>query len=260
MAAIQALQTALDALRRNPVLFLGGLILGAILLPQSALQLLQVPLAPFALQVVTFFVTPFVVAGLVGMADESLAGSTRLGTLTAVGRDRYVPLLLGNFVQLAIFVVFGVAFVIVAVVWAVTMGASAAGGLTPGAIGAGAVLGVLLVVGLLVLVLIVVMFFIQFFAVAIVVDEEGPIEGFSASFGLVRRNLLSTLGYSIINFVVAVVATAPVSGFVLYRTFSNINAAAPGQPPAAMLGFSAAEVAAISIISLALTMLLGTFQ
>ena len=260
MAAIEALQAALGALRRNPVLFLGGLLIGLLTFPQVVLQFMQVPLVPTALTAVTFFVTPFLLAGLLGMADEALVGPTDLGTLTEVGRDRYVSLLLGNLVQFAISLVFGIALLIAVIGGAITVGASAGG--IPSSIGSGAFVAVAIAVLLLVLAFVLVFFFIQFFAVAIVVDEEGPIEGFTASYRVVRHNLLSALGYSVIVFVIGVVTMLPVTGFTLYRTFESMNATAPGEAAAAAnsLGLSAPEAVAIGLVSLAMTVLLTTFQ
>ena len=259
MAAIEALQSALGALRRNPVLFLGGLLIGLITFPQIVLQFMRVPLVPAALTVVTFFVTPFLLAGLLGMANEGLTGRTDLGTLPAVGKEKYVSLLLGTLVQIAIGVVFGIALVIAIVGSAITLGVSAGG--VPSSIGSGAFAGVAIALVLLVLAYVLVAFFIQFFAVAIVVDDEGPISGFTASYRVVRHNLLSTLGYSIIVFAVNLVTAIPITGFTFYRTFRNMNAAEPGQAAAASsFGFSPAEAIALGVVSLAMSTLLTTFQ
>jgi hypothetical protein len=264
MAAIQALQTAVSALRRNPVLFLGGLVIGLVTLPQIVTQLMQIPLVPTGLSALTFFVTPFLVAGLVGMADEALTGETQLGTVTDVGRDRYVPLLLGNLVQFAIGFAFAIVIAIVALGTVLSLGVSAGAGMNPGAVAPGTIAVVGVVVLLVVLAYLLVLFFVQFFAVAIVVDEEGPISGFTASYRLVRRNLLSTLGYSVVNFAVAVATSLPVTGFVLLRTFQNLDAAGQGvgQPSAtaAATGLPVTEAVAVGLISLALSTLLTTFQ
>ncbi|MGM0591816.1 MAG: hypothetical protein ACQETI_09370 [Halobacteriota archaeon] len=271
MAAIEALQLALSSLRRNPVLFLGGLLLGVVLVPQSALQLAGVPLVPTLLQVLTFFVTPFVIAGIVGMADESLDGETTFGTLTSTGRDRYLPLLFGKFIEFAINVAFGIVAVIVAVfaLFAVGLGATAGGGFDAGAIGLGTIALVGGVFLLLVLAYLVVVFFIQFFPVAIVVDETDVVEGFTTSYRTVRANLLSTFVYSIIQFAVGVLVSLPFTGFILFRTIQNAQnmSQMPGGPAAPGAGqfgalslFSTPEVVAISLISLAMTMILSTFQ
>ena len=266
MPAIESLRTALRSLARNPVLFLPGLLYGLILLPQTATQLLGIPLVPFLLQVVTFFVTPFVVAGILGMAAESLGGETDLSTFASVGKARYVPLLLGNFIQLGIAIAFGVLFVVVALVtiFVVGVGGGLAGGFTGASAGSLAIAAALVVV--VVLLWIVVAFFIQFFGVAIVVDGADAIDGFRRSVSLVRSNLVSALGYSVINFLVGVLTSLPVTAFVGYRAFQRAQAGAPagGTPPTggfgAMTLLSPVEVAAVSLLSLALAMVLTAFR
>ena len=277
MAAIAALRTALGSLGRNPVLFLGGLLYGIVVLPQSALQLAGVPLAPTALQMLTFFVTPFVVAGIIGMADEALGGDTSLGTLRAVGTDEYVPLLVGNFVKLAIAITFGIALAVAGVAVALTVGV---GPLSGGTAGAGALAlggGVLL---LIVLAFLLVSFFIQFYPVLIVLTDADAVGSFTESYGFVRRNLVATLGYSVIRFVVGLVIAAPLTGFIMYRTFQNFDpssvttggaGAGAGAGTAGAAGgfgalsgttslFSTPEVIALSLISVAVTMLGMAFQ
>jgi hypothetical protein len=272
MAAIEAFRAALSALGRNPVLFLVGLLYGVITLPQSAAQLAGVPLVPNLLQILTFFVTPFVVAGLLGMAMEALDDETSLSTLTRVGKARYVPLLVGNLVELAITIVFGIVVAIVAAVTAIAV--LGVGGVT-GTPNAGALAVVALVVGVVLLAFLLVFFFVQFYPVAIVVDETDTIDGFRASYRLVRDNLVSALGYSVISLLVGLVTTIPISGFVFWRTLQNLpaldggaptgpGAGAGGMPPGAgglqSLGFSTTEIVVVSLISLATTMLLFTFQ
>jgi hypothetical protein len=271
MAAIASLRRAVGALTGSPVLFLGGLALGLVLLPQTVTQLLGIPLVPFLFQVLTFFVTPFVVAGLVGMADEALDGGTDLGTFRSVGRARYVPLLFGKFVEFAITVVFGVVALVIAVVLVAVVGVSAigaGGGFSPSAIGSGTLVFVAVLVAVLVLAYVAVAFLIQFFGVAIVVDELGAIDGFRRSYRVVRSNLLATLGFSLVNLAVSLLSAVPVTGFVLWRTvqrFEDIGAGpAPGPgptPDTGMVGalFSPAEAAAVGLVSLALSVLLTTF-
>jgi hypothetical protein len=281
MAAIKSLRAALGALAGSPVLFLAGLAYGIVVLPQTALQLLGIPLVPFLLQVVTFFVTPFVVAGLIGMADEALAGDTSLSTLTAVGRERYLPLLLGNFVNLAIAIVFGVLALVVVLVAVFTVGIGAVAGQTAGGTAGGAALGgsVLLVLGLaavLVLLVVVVNFFIQFYPIAIVAGDAGAVDGFRESVSLVRNNLLPALGYSLINLAVILLTAIPTVGFVLFRQLQQVEdlgsaggagagaGAGAGGFPGAVGGaaqlFSPAEAALVAVVGLATTMLLTTFQ
>lgn len=290
MAAIAALRSTLSALGGNPVLFLVGLLYGAITLPQSALRLAGVSVAPTVLQILTFFVTPFVVAGFLGMASESLdaderrssahqtesgGDGTSLSTLTRVGRDRYVPLLVGNIVEFVIVFGFGIVAALVAVVAAI--GLFGAGG--GAAAGGGMMVAVAGVVVLVVLAFLLLHFFIQFYSVAIVVGEAGALEGFRESYRLVRDNLVSALGYSVINLVVSLLTTVPVTGFLLWRTFRNLpefQGGAPGMGPGAGagmggfpaagaggmqgLGLSTQELLLVSLVSVATTMLLFTFQ
>lgn len=274
MPALEALRTAVDSLFESPILFAAGLVYGLLLLPQTAAQLLGVPFVPFLLQLVTFFVTPFVIAGLIGMADESIAeGSTTFDRFTDIGRDRYVPLLLGNLVQFGIVLLFVIAFVIVVLTGAVTLGIGGAAG--AGAAVAGGALVLVGVVALLVLVYLVVSFFIQFYQVAIVAGEADVTDGYRESISLVRSNLLATLGYSVINFVVGVLTSAPITGFVVWRSIqrsgglSGAGAGGAGSTPpmaggagGAAMGslFSTTEAIALSLITLALAMVLTTFQ
>ena len=280
MAAIRSLREALGALVGSPVLFLAGLAYGIVVLPQTALQLMGVPLAPTVLQIVTFFVTPFVVAGLIGMADEALDRDTSLSTLTSVGRERYVPLLLGNLVNFAIAIVFGILFVIVVLVAVFTVGLGAVAGESAGGAAGGAALGgsLLLVVGLFALVLLLfllVSFFIQFYPVAIVAGRTGAVDGFRESVSLVRNNLLPALGYSIISLVVGLVTAVPTVGFIIFRQIQQVQemgaggagaGAGAGGFPGAGAGaggfslFSPAEAALVAAVGLATTMLLTTFQ
>ncbi|MCO8266313.1 hypothetical protein NKF06_06880 [Haloferax sp. AB510] len=270
MAAISSLQTALRGIRSSPVLFLGGLALGLITLPQLATQLAQIPFVPTILTAVTFFVTPFVAAGLYGMAGEAVdrdgGGSTSLSTLTAVGREKYVPMLLANIVQLGIVIAFGIVFVIVVVAMAVSLGlgglAAGGGDVSNLALGGGFLVGIA-VLALLGLVYVVVLFLVQFYPVAVVVGDKGAIESFGESYRLVRNNIIPSLGYSVIRFVVGLVISIPVTGFIIFRTFQNVQRVQDAATPAAAqagLGFSPTEIAAIAAISMATQMVLATFQ
>ncbi|WP_416839294.1 hypothetical protein [Haloferax sp. DFSO52] len=267
MAAISSLKTALQGIGRNPVLFLGGLALGLITLPQLATQLAEIPFVPTLFQVLTFFVTPFVAAGIYGMANEAVESDesrTTLSTLTAVGREKYVPLLLANIVELGIVIAFGIVLAIVATVLVFSIGIGSLAGGGDVALGGGLLIA-LVILGLLLLAFIVVNFFIQFFPVAVVVADAGAIESFGESYRLVRNNVVSTLGYSVIQLVVGVLVSIPVTGFIFFRTFQNLQAVqsadgvTPGTVPGG-LGFSTTEILAVVAISLAAQMLLTTFR
>ncbi|MFB6103099.1 MAG: hypothetical protein ABEJ73_11105 [Haloplanus sp.] len=276
MSAIQSLRTATDALSRSPVLFLGGLVYALVLLPQRALQLAAVPFAPALLQLVTFFVTPFVLAGVVGMAREALDGDTSFDTLTATGADRYVDLLLGTLIEFGIQLAFGVAFLVLAL-FAVVSGA-ASGGAGPVVLLGGAV------AVLFVLVYLTVLFLVQFYPVVIVVDGAGPVDGVTGSVDFVRDNVVSTLGYSVMTVILGGLASLPVTGFAAYRYLTSgagpggdtpgpigggMSGAGPGAGTPEMaellaagtgLGLSTPEVVVLSLVSVVTTALFFAFR
>jgi hypothetical protein len=223
MSAVTSLRTAVGALSRTPVLVIGGLVYAVVLLPQRALQLASVPLLPGLLQLVTFFVTPFVLAGVVGMAHRALDGPVSLDAFATAGRDRYLDVLLGTLVELGIQLAFAVVFVILGAIVAVS-------GLSGGA-GPATLVGIA-VLGLLAFAYLAVLFVIQFYPVAIVVDDVGPVDGVTRSVSFVRNNVLSTLGYSLVTVAVGGLASLPVSGFVAYRFLTADVGPTGGDGPA----------------------------
>jgi hypothetical protein len=277
MSAVQSLRTAVDALSRSPVLLLGGLVYALVVLPQRALQLASVPLAPAAVQLLTFFVTPFVVAGVVGMAREALDGDASVGAFTATGKGRYVHLLLATLVEFGIQLAFGIAFLVLALVAIVASG----GG------GPVAILGAALAVALA-LAYLVVLFLVQFYPVLVVVDDAGPVDAVTGSVDFVRSNVASTLGYSVITVVLGGLAALPVTGFAAYRFLTSGPGAGPGggDAPGPIgggmspggpgtggtpgmgelfgggmgLGLSTPEVVALSLVSAATTALFFAFR
>jgi hypothetical protein len=208
MSAITSLRTAVGTLSGAPVVVLGGLVYASVLLPQRALQLAALPFLPTLLQLVTFFVTPFVLAGVIGMARDALDGSGSLDALIETGTDRYLDLLLGTLVELGIQLTFGVVFVVLALIVGVS---GVSGGVGPATLVGGGVLV------LAVLAYLTVLFVIQFYPIAVVVDDAGPVDGVTRSVSFVRGNVLSTLGYSVVTVVVGGLASLPVSGLVAYR-------------------------------------------
>jgi len=201
MAALHALRPAAGGIVRNPVLLLVTALYGLaqapnlLVPPTRPILSAVVSLATFAVFVL---VLPFVQGGLLGMSSEALAGRTGLGTLVAEGKANYVSLLLAYFVLLAINFVFGfVAFVggLIAVVG----GAASMPGDAPGVGVDPTLLAVFAIVaGGLLLAYLLVTFVVQFYAHAIVLDDAELVEGFRRSAGLVRSNLVSVAGYTLI--------------------------------------------------------------
>jgi hypothetical protein len=261
MSALQSLRTAFGSLASNPVLFLAGLAYAVVVLPQSILPLAGMSLAGSALQLLTFFVTPFLIAGIIGMAAEATDGDTSLSTLTRVGKDRYVPLLIANFVLIGVYIAYAIAAGIVAVIIAVI----------------GFVVGVPLLAALALLLFflgaLVLQFFIQFFPVAVSVGDADAIDSFRVSLRLVRENVLSTLGYTVLTFLVSAAVSLVTAGPIYYQQIQTLSqmqdmqggagaGVGPGGMPTGMemFQFSTGEILLLAVISLASMMLVFTFR
>lgn len=195
MAALKSLRPAISALLRNPILVVVVGLFGLIQLPQFALQSTQPLMAgmiSLGMSALMVLVMPFFMGGLIGMADEALGGRTGLGTLVSDGKSNYITLLLAYLAILAVNFVIGIGAFFVAIVGGVGV---FVGDGQPGF----AALGVLVIVGILfVLVYLLVAFVIQFYPQAIVLSDTGLVAGFKRSIGLVRRNLVSVIGYTLI--------------------------------------------------------------
>lgn len=196
MAVLKALKRTPSAFWRNPV----------IALPMIALVLLQTPsfaaefLDPFlamalslSLSVVFVFLVPYFQGGVIGMADEALNGPTSMGTFFSAGKSNYVSIFGAYLMLIAINIVLGIGILLV---FFLGLGAAYIGG-NGGGGGAGfvilAVFGVLVALGYLLF-----NFFIQFYPQSIVLDDYGAIGGLKHSIGVVRQNILSTFGYSLV--------------------------------------------------------------
>ncbi len=198
MALVTALRDATNGLSRNPVLFAAAGVFVALQVPLFAGRLLG-PLASVVVSslsgLVFVLVTPFFQAGLVAMADEAIDGRTRLGTLTERGREHYVTMLVAYLVLVGVNSVVG--FVVLVGVFVVGILVVASGGVSPVLLAVAGVVGLVLVVLYAAL-----LFLVQFYGQAIVVDGADSLESFQRSAGLVRDNLVSTLGYTVLVAVV----------------------------------------------------------
>jgi len=195
MAALKSLRPAVGALVRNPILAALVGLFSLVQLPQLALQATQPLLAALVSLVLTgvmILVMPFFQGGLIGMADEALDGTTSLETLVTEGRAHYVTLLVAYLVVLAVNFTLGIVAFFAAIFGGAGLFALDAESSLVG-------FGALAVVGLLfVLAYFLVAFFVQFYAHAIVLNDAGIVAGFKQSVRLVRRNLLSVVGYTVI--------------------------------------------------------------
>jgi len=203
MGALSALSTTGRTLKRNGVLFAAAFAVTFVSLAPSGASSVLPPaaaaVASIAVSGLSLFVTPFLMGGMLSMAAEALDGSTRFDTFVSGGKEHYVRLL-GSMVLFAVgFGILGFVVLVVGVmvaIFVVGSGPGAAG--HPFALSAGAI-GGLVAFGLVAaLVLLLPVFFFQFYAAAIVVSDLGIVESFQRSAALVRRNLVSTLGYFVV--------------------------------------------------------------
>lgn len=272
MAALQSLRPAVGGIVRNPILVVVAAVFAVAQLP-NLLVPPSMPVLSLAVSIGLFGVfvlgLPFAQGGFLGMADEAVAGRTRLETFLSVGKEHYVSLLLGYLVLLALNFAFGFLafFGAMAVVLggaytaagsagagnAMATGTSAgAGGAATGAGGLGAdptILAAAALVGLgLLLVYLLVTFFIQFYAHAVVLDETDLVAGFRRSAGLVRRNLLSVFGYTVILFVGGTVfgGVAALSSAVAAVALGG--GMADGSPAAELLPALSPAVAVVGLV------------
>ena len=202
MAVVQALQAASNALRRNPIIIGLLIIISLLQLPTQLVQIAD-PIASTAINAVyslAFIIaTPFIFGGAIGIADEALDGRTSFDTFVDTGKRYYKSmfgaylLVIGAGIGLSI-VASLISIAVVAVMGIASGGMS--GGMTPMLIGM-----FLTGTAVFLLVLFVPLFFVQFYGQAIVLDEESAVSGFQHSFGLVRQNLISVFGYSVLVFV-----------------------------------------------------------
>lgn len=194
MAALGALRQVPGALRRNPVLFVPVLALAVIQLPSLALQRsdpLLSTVVSFLVSLVSLAVAPFVLAGLVGMVDEALDGTTSLDAFREAGRENYVSTLAATALLVVVALGLGILVFLGTLFGFVVLLATGndAGHLLLLATS----LSLLGFVGFLG-----VLFFVQFFAQAIVVDDHDAVGGLERSVELVREHLRRTFAYSLV--------------------------------------------------------------
>ncbi|WP_418285048.1 hypothetical protein [Halorubrum sp. DTA46] len=269
MAALQALRPAASGVARNPILIAITALYGLAQLPNLLIQPtrpLLASLISLAMTGLLLVVLPFFQGGMLAMASEAIRGETTLSTLVAEGKANYVSLLLAYFVLLAINLIFGlITFfgIFIAVLGTSFGAASGPGGFGDPTSGAGSVPGgltLLTVLGIvatgLALVYFLITFFIQFYAHAIVLDDRELVDGFRRSVGVVRSNLLSALGYTIL----LVIGSALLGTLAAAASFA-VGPQPPGSPIAELIPFDPTTATAVvgAIGYVVLTGLFGAF-
>lgn len=249
MVVLAALRRAASALRSNPVLFA---VMGVVALVQLPLLAAQAA-GPAASTVVSMVfnlgfivVFPFVQGGLLAMADEAIDRRTSLETFVGVGKDNYVQLLVGYAVLFGVNLAVSLGAVLLLVfgggILLVLSPDVAALGLVPLALLALLVLAV-------VLAYLAFVFVVQFYGHAVVLDGLEAIEGFKRSVGLVRRNLLGVLGYSMLMWVAGGALGLVVGGLsVLLAPPPGVDLGLPELSLAGQAGVAAAVVALTALL------------
>lgn len=234
MGALSELSTAFGALRRNPILFAGAFIAAAIgslgYLGQAVDQILAIFLS-LGFVAISVFVTPFITGGLLGMAKESVANRTTLGTFLREGKANYLSLLGATLlyfaILLALTIAFGILFFLLAIL-GVGLSLGGAGDAASSIAGLGLGLG-LLALGLVFFIgILVLVYFLQFYDTAIVVSDASATKSLGRSASFVRSNKLSALGFTLISIGISFVSSGP----IFVSTFATAGTPAAVATPA----------------------------
>lgn len=233
-AAIDAFGVSADAMKRNPVLIGAAAVIGvgAAVLSGSG----QIPFLGLVVGLGYFFVEPFLAGGYLGMANSAVDGEATFGDFTEHGKANYTDLLVARLVVAVPMIVYIVAVVIVfSLVFGIAMmGAAGATG-TEGGSGAAGMLGALgivsfVVLGVALLLPLIPGFFVQFYPAAIVIGDASALDSFKYSYKLVRSNLSSAAGYTLVATVIGVVV------FFVNFSVSLVSGAGGGVTQMAMEG------------------------
>jgi hypothetical protein len=195
MAVLQALQTAVSAARRNPIIFVVAAAFSLFQLPGLLAQSVH-PLVGSVVSLgvsgLTIFVVPFFFGGIIGMANEAIDGRASVETFVHEGKTNYVSILVVYLGLFAVNLVLGFVIAFAAIIGGVLfLGGAGQPSLVPLAILA--LVGGLALVGYLGIA-----FVIQFFGHAIVVDDLEAVDSLKRSAWCVRHNLVAVLGYTVL--------------------------------------------------------------
>lgn len=258
MGVVSSASSAIDALARNPVLFVAAFLVGLVNLGIVGVVWTVVPVTASLYwwlgSMVALLISLFFVGGAYGMASEGLRGETRFRTLLSAGSANYLSLVGATF----LLVLVGVAIsILIALVGLALWFAS------PGRFGGGLVALLLVTYGSSLIALLP-YFLLQFYAPAVVVSDEGAVDSLKRSFGLVRRNLLGTLGFDAVILAVIVVGAAP-TVWLYARWWNSVAGSFESSPSATpemvspFAGLDVGTTAAYVLSTLVLLTLSGAF-
>lgn len=193
MVIVSAFKDGYAALRATPILLVAGLLVGAGSQLQYVDSLTDSPLLSAGASLAYLIVVPFVLGGFIASAKAAIEGKeTSLSQFVAAGRSYYVRLLLAT--VLFVLLVGGIAIGLGLASFILGIGSLA---LVVIHEMAAVIAGVGSIIVWLLLVLVVIMF-VQFYDAAIVVENESVIDSFRRSVHLVRSNLKSVIGFSLV--------------------------------------------------------------
>lgn len=188
------------------------------------------------------------------MANEALDGTTSFQTFVEAGKRYYLSMLAAYLLMLGGMIVVGIAASLISFVAVLIIGV-----LSGGPFGASDPLfiGMFLIgTSVFLLVLFVPLFFVQFYGQAIVVDDQSAVDGLKRSVGLVRQNLVSVFGYSVLVFgaglIFGAVASIPSMLLSMQMQMTEVPAMLP------LPDVSLPVVAALTVVGHILLGLLGS--
>lgn len=193
MVTVSAFKDGFTALRANPILLVAGLLVGAGSQLQYVDHLIESPLLSAGASLAWLIIFPFVLGGFIATARAAIDGTDAsfTGFVTAA-RTHYSRLLFAS--VLFVLLVFGTAIGLGLIGFVLGIGSMALGAINEMA---AFVAGVISLLIWLMSILVVIMF-VQFYDAAIVIENEGVTDAFRRSIGLVRSNLRSVAGFSLV--------------------------------------------------------------
>jgi hypothetical protein len=193
MVMVSAFKDGSAALRANPTLLVAGLLVGAGGQLQYLDQVVDSPLVSAGASLGWLVVFPFVLGGFIGTARAAIEGTdASIHQFVTTARTHYVRLLVATVAFLLIILGTAIGAGTVGLVFGVGSMALAAINETAAFVG-----GVVSLVVWLVSLLVVIMF-VQFYDAAIVIEEQSVTDSFRRSVALVRANLTSVVGFSLV--------------------------------------------------------------
>jgi hypothetical protein len=193
MVLVSALKDGYTALRSNPILLAAGLLVGGGSQLQYAEHLINSPLVSAGTLLAWLVVFPFVLGGFLGTARAAVEGTdTSVSRFVTAARTNYIRLLLGT--VLFVLLVLGAAIGLGFVGFILGIGSMALGAIHEMAAFVAGVVSILFWL----LSILAVILFVQFYDSAIVIEDQGVMDAFRRSIGLVRSNLKSVAGFSLV--------------------------------------------------------------